>query len=222
MILRKVLLITSLLGAGTLVSGTNACQENYEFAPRTTLEVTPTPTPDNDEDDSDPNPDDDDENGVATATPTPESTPTPLATRTPTNTPTPTATPTPPDRVGAVDLFKSLQSEAILRKNPRNSDSSRSANNETLPPKNKISPKANWLGEIADEEASSLGEDSSCEDSLTRLQQERGYPMNEDDDGDCLGNEFELDLGFDPLSEDSDNDGVSDSIAIEGRDLPLR
>lgn len=198
----------SLVALGLLLSGTKACQEDYDLG---SVSSVPTATPTDDGDD-----DDDIETLTPTptetsiATETPDGTETPDATETPDGDPTETPTPTPEPTVGTASLFTQLSQ---IRESP---EGSRQADGQK---------PQNWLGKIGTEPFTDTDgdgySDSLEEQSGSDLGDPGSIPLPPssrlaerlrgiDDDVDGIPNEAETALGTSPISPDSDGDGYFD------------
>jgi len=210
--LSRLLMGLVVISIALIVSGTNACRENYNFASQTTLAPTSSETPS--------------ETVTTTATTTPSGTateppePDDEPTETPTSSPTPTATPKKGKAMVGAGLLQSLQSLSEMQ-----TDSAPAAAN----------PGSNWLGHIYDkQELSGVSADSDGDGFTDELEGDSGSDpsdmqsvpaqppatrlaarlLGSDDDADGVLNEEEAKAGTSPNNPDSDGDGSNDGAEI--------
>ena len=217
----RIALIIALLLFALTMSGTRACQENYDFASQSTAATstptgsetpTGTETPDEDEDD------------IGVETPTPTSTETP--------TETPTVTPTESSVIVALrSLSKESEPDTALA-----TVDSNIAKGAAAASSRKAGKKGNWLGQIYKEDIEGDSLDTDADGYTDLLESDVGSdPKDEnskpplpvtflsarfdgiDDDYDGLSNEDEREEGTDPEQRDSDGDGVLDGIEVLGQ-----
>lgn len=131
---RRLLFIASVICLSLLAAGTDACRENYEFAPQSN--VSPSPTDEPEETDT-PTPTPSPTPSV-TATPTPSVSATPSPTPSATDTPTPTATES--AFIATLNLL-AAGSETPTATPPNLEESAKAAVS------NGTSPAGNWLGQ---------------------------------------------------------------------------
>lgn len=227
--LNRVSLILLLIGAGLLITGVDACQDDYcvgceASVPTPTLTFTITPTPEDDED-----PD---------ATPTLTSTPTVTGSISPTLTVTPTITGT----VGTTKLSRNVSADGrtLLQGIPTGSvsgdltwlgnqkkpfvDSDGDGFSDDVELAKKTDPKnekSNPQLRTSLNRAELVDEDG---DELTASEEtEFGTdPKKADTDGDSLSDYLERAMGTDPLLIDSDSDGVTDGAEVQRGADPLK
>lgn len=216
--LGRLLLGLVMVSIALIVSGTNACRENYNFAAQTTLAPTASAS----------------ESETTTATETPEETETPTATST--STATASATPT---ATRARNNVKAKLAGGLLESLEGLSDPQPAA-----PAAGGVSAGAqgDWLGHIYDEqEVPGVSIDSDGDGFTNELERDAGSDpsdarsvpaqppvtslaarlLNLDDDADGVMNDEELRLGTDPSNPDSDGDGVNDGAEILAATDPI-
>lgn len=206
--IKRLSTVVCLVSAGLLLSGTKACQEDYDLGSRT--EARPTSTP--------------------TVTPTPTETPDEDVTPTGTATPSATATPSVPTPTpsGAQAFLGALSGIGVVESENYYGLKQGAASESAIDP---IRIGENWLGrsfidgsEASDEVLDTDGDGftDGLESALgSNLRDEYSQPRlgasvligrfrNVDDDYDGLSNGDEARLGSNPLKADSDGDGARD------------
>ena len=207
--------------AALLMSGTKACQTDYELGAQTDISPTPTPTATIGDDDDDDFTDDDDDDGTPTPTNTATGTPTATASA------SPTATAGTLETSGPAGFLQALagldNTDADLEEAPPSSRRGASTSGQNLPDRN-------WLGNIYNDDSGEEARQDTDGDGYTdRLEADSGTDATDatstppapvtwlkerllglDDDGDGLKNQEEGELGSNPNRKDSDGDGVTD------------
>jgi hypothetical protein len=223
------LLICSLI----VLSGTKACQEDYDLGSQTTLVGTATPTPTVSATETD--------DGIKTATPTTSVTPTPIITAnlSPTPVSTPTLTPTPTSEVAAAVSGTSASSVRSLLGEVGSTQ-------EQEDVKARIgnigggsdSKDRNWLGKAFVDDGEAAGswvdsDDDGFSDELeARLSQQGAeliLPESRladrvevyDQDLDGFEDKKEIEQGLSPNSSDTDLDGFLDGLEVLAGSSPV-
>ena len=206
-----------LVSAGLLLSGTKACQEDYDLGSRTSVRNTPTPTPTEDEGDE----------PTATPTATPTQTPTPAGSVPPTLTPS-----------AGIAFLGALSAMARSFNGDADEDTSPGVRGDGA--SNKTGVGGNWLGRSylkGDRPQLDDSDNDGYSDELERAsgtdpQDEYSQPRpgasvlsnrfrGLDDDYDGLSNGEEAALGTDPSRADSDGDGARDGAEFASESDPL-
>lgn len=192
-----------IISVALLVSGTDACQENYFFAAQVSISPTATVTP----------------TGSVTSTPTATATPTASSSATPTVSATPTATPKTAGLV-AGGLLKSLQE---LGQTPGGSASGAQADSQgnwlghiydaqEVPGASADSDGDGYTDELErDAHSDPLDPASTPRRPVTVLAHRL---LGVDDDADGLTNADERKIGTDPSNPDTDGDKVNDGAEV--------
>lgn len=244
-IAEKLCFSISLIGFGLALSGTKACQEDYNFAAQSNITPSATESPTATED-----------NGITTLTPTPTTTGSQPSV-TPTSVTTPTVTPTISTQAGLLDALRAVGTNTAL---DHTSDTNKTTNPYAEALRNK---PENWLGTafahnppaaiidsdrdgytdwLEDIMGSNPGDlisvppypvthlkerigltSQEAEDRLHIFEQTMpAESRNLDTDGDGLRDNLEIAIGSGPNKQDSDGDGILDGKEFDLGSDPVK
>ena len=230
-----------LVSIGLIVTGTDACQKDYNFASQANVTASPTVTP---------TPDDGSGDVTSSPTPTPTDDATVTPTPTPTSSSTATATPTPTATTATFSfskrVFKDLESanrkENLWDKTPEETEVEEQQYPGSSTDTRRFQPlRGNWLGQAYKDVEELPGQplDSDGDGYSDRLEQDfESDPFDpdylpprpqtqwrlrlaNDRDTDGMTDDEERELGTNPDLADSDGDGVNDESEILSGTNPL-